>query len=203
MGARTRLPESAWAALHGRCGAKGQVFFGWRLHLVFSLDGIPLRFDLLPARCHDLTPIYQLLTDLPPAARVLGDKGYNSRLDEACLRDQFGVRLLPMRRRNMQPHRWADPFDLRQFSFLTSNHRVYTNEVNSLDWNPDGTSLASGNLDGTVRIWDTTTWQTIKLIQSPNAVYAVAWSPEATLQLLIPLLEILVVCAAKTTTTAT
>lgn len=100
---------------YGRCGAKSDHFFGWRLHLVFSLEGIPLRFELLPARCHDLTPIYQLLTDLPPGARVLGDKGYNSRLDEVCLRDHFGVHLLPMRRRNMQPHRWADAFDLRRF----------------------------------------------------------------------------------------
>lgn len=100
---------------YGRCGAKGIHFFGWRLHLLFSVEGIPLRFELLPARCHDLTPIYQLLTDLPAGARVLGDKGYNSRRDETCLRDHFGVHLIPMRRRNMQPHRWADDFDLRRF----------------------------------------------------------------------------------------
>lgn len=100
---------------YGKCGAKGENFFGWRLHLVFTPDGFPVAFDLLPARCHDLTPIYQLLTDLPNGARVLGDKGYNSKADQACLLAEWGIHLIARRRSNMHPLPWPDDFDLRRY----------------------------------------------------------------------------------------
>jgi len=36
----------------GYCAAKRETFFGWRLHLVITPDGIPASFDLLPASFH-------------------------------------------------------------------------------------------------------------------------------------------------------
>jgi len=36
----------------GYCAAKCEKFFGWRLHLVITPDGIPASFDLLPASFH-------------------------------------------------------------------------------------------------------------------------------------------------------
>lgn len=100
---------------YGKCGAKGENFFGWRLHLVFTPDGFPVAFDLLPARCHDLTPIYQLLSDLPSGARILGDKGYNSAADADALRTDGNLHLIARRRSNMQPLPWPDDFDLRHY----------------------------------------------------------------------------------------
>ncbi|OAX32532.1 hypothetical protein K503DRAFT_805154 [Rhizopogon vinicolor AM-OR11-026] len=35
----------------------------------------------------------------------------------------------------------------------------HTNTVETLDISPDGGILASGSGDGTVSLWDTTTWQ--------------------------------------------
>ncbi len=49
----------------GYCAAKKEKFFGWRLHLIVSPDGIPVSFDLLPASCHDLTPVHELMERLP------------------------------------------------------------------------------------------------------------------------------------------
>jgi hypothetical protein len=40
----------------GYCAAKKEKFFGWRLHLVCSREGLPAAVDLLPASYHDLTP---------------------------------------------------------------------------------------------------------------------------------------------------
>jgi hypothetical protein len=100
---------------YGKCGAKRENFFGWRLHLVFTPDGFPVSFELLPARCHDLTPIYQLLTDLPCGARVLGDKGYNAAADQACLLKEWSIHLIARPRSNMQPLPWPDDFDLRHY----------------------------------------------------------------------------------------
>jgi hypothetical protein len=100
---------------YGVCPATEQRFFGWRLHIVYSLDGIPVSFDLLPARYHDLTSIHELTFELPSQSRVLGDKGYNCLAEEATIQAATGVRLIPTRKKNMQPHDWADDYDLRHY----------------------------------------------------------------------------------------
>ena len=43
----------------GYCAAKKEKFFGWRLHVVCTDDGVPVAFDMLPASEHDLTPIHE------------------------------------------------------------------------------------------------------------------------------------------------
>jgi Transposase DDE domain len=98
----------------GYCAAKHEKFFGWRLHLVCTLDGIPVRYSLLPAACHDLTPIHELLWALPAGVWVLGDKAYNSHSDERRLQQETGVRLVPIRKANMRPNSWAERQALEQ-----------------------------------------------------------------------------------------
>lgn len=95
--------------------AKNERFFGWRLHLVYTLDGLPAAFELLPARYHDLTPIHELTGVLPNGACVYADKGYNCLAEEATILADTGVRLIPTRKKNMKPHTWADDYDLRQY----------------------------------------------------------------------------------------
>ena len=50
----------------GYCAAKKEKFFGWRLHLICTADGIPVASDLLPASelCCSvaLVPVYRLAT---------------------------------------------------------------------------------------------------------------------------------------------
>lgn len=99
----------------GYCAAKREKFFGWRLHLICTPDGIPVSFDLLPAAEHDLTPIHELTVNLPDGATVFGDKGYISADDALSILEATGVRLVSMRRKNMSPNSWADDFDLRLY----------------------------------------------------------------------------------------
>jgi len=109
----------------GYCAAKDEKFFGWRLHLVCTPDGIPVRFTMLPGSLHDLTPIHELADSLPPGARLFGDKAYNSAADEVSIQTEMGVRLVPLRRANMRPHAWfRDDLELREY-----RHRIET--VNS------------------------------------------------------------------------
>jgi hypothetical protein len=100
---------------YGRCPAKDERFFGWRLHLIYTLEGIPVAFELIPGRYHDLTAIHELTFVLPTGARVLADKGYNCWMEEASILADTGVRLIPSRKKNMRPHAWADDYDLRQY----------------------------------------------------------------------------------------
>jgi hypothetical protein len=99
----------------GYCAAKGEKFFGWRLPLICTPEGVPVCFDVLPAAEHDLTPIHELTFVLPPAATVFGDKGYVSDPDAQTILAETGVRLVAARRRNMTPLDWADAYDLRRY----------------------------------------------------------------------------------------
>lgn len=100
----------------GYCAAKKEKFFGWRLHLICTPNGIPVSFQLLPAAFHDLTPIHELAFVLPPDARLFGDKAYNSAADEATMLGETDVRLIPVRRANMQPHAWfLDEIELHDY----------------------------------------------------------------------------------------
>ena len=103
------------AAYCGYCAAKREQVFGWRLHLVCTLEGVPVAFDLLPASLHDLTPVHELTAGLPAGASVYADKAYNSAGDEATILADAGVRLVPQRRVNMRPNLWADKLAIRAF----------------------------------------------------------------------------------------
>lgn len=100
----------------GYCAAKKEKFFGWRLHLICTPAGVPVSFQLVPAACHDLTPIHELTVGLPAGARLFGDKAYNSAADEASILAETGVRLIPVRRANMAPHAWfVDELELHDY----------------------------------------------------------------------------------------
>lgn len=99
----------------GYCAAKDEKFFGWRLHLICTPEGLPVAFDLLPAARHDLTPIHELTVELPSGARVYADKGYIDLKGTASILRETGVQLIALRRKNMRPLDWADDYDLRQY----------------------------------------------------------------------------------------
>lgn len=99
----------------GYCAAKDEKFFGWRLHLVCTPDGLPAAFDLLPAAYHDLTPVHELTVALPSGARVFADKGYIDGKIAASILKATGVRLIARPRKNMRPLDWIDAYELDEF----------------------------------------------------------------------------------------
>ncbi len=99
-------------AFCGYCATKHEKFFGWRLHLICTAEGIPVSFDLLPASLHDLTPLHELAFCLPAQASLFGDKGFISADDANSLLDETRVRLVTPKRKNMAPNTWADDYDL-------------------------------------------------------------------------------------------
>ncbi len=57
-----------------------------------------------------------MTVSLPPGSRLFGDKGYNSSKDEDSILEETKVRLIPVRRKNMQPHEWfLDELELREY----------------------------------------------------------------------------------------
>jgi hypothetical protein len=91
----------AHGATFGRIASKKQVIFGYRLHLLITLGGVILDFELAPANAGDLQVGYELLaehTDL----EVLGDKGYISADKAAELWQCNRIRLRTLPRRNQK-----------------------------------------------------------------------------------------------------
>lgn len=108
----------------GYCAAHKTYYFGWKLHLLCTVDGVPVAFDVLPASHHDLCAVQHLIAELPAGAWVLADKGYNSATDEQMAWIHGRIRLIPIRRKNMSSNDKKDTQLLRQ-------HRRMIETVNS------------------------------------------------------------------------
>ncbi len=82
----------AYGATFGKVPSKKQTIFGYKLHLLITLGGLILDFELAPANVTDLEVGFELLsehTDL----EVLGDKGYISATKAAELWHHNHLRL--------------------------------------------------------------------------------------------------------------
>jgi len=93
----------AYQAAFGKVITKKQTIFGYRLHLLVTMSGLILDFELTPANCNDLEAGFELLsehTDL----EVLGDKGYISAEKAAELweKNRILLRTIPRANQKMQ-----------------------------------------------------------------------------------------------------
>jgi hypothetical protein len=91
----------AHGAAFGAVPSKKQTIFGYKLHLLVTLNGVILDFALAPANVPDLEAGAALLAahrDL----LALGDKGYLSAPVAAALRAEAGVTLFTVPRRNQR-----------------------------------------------------------------------------------------------------
>lgn len=79
------------------------------------------------------------------------------------------------------PDNLDQALDPVRFSLFTNLGvlRGHANAVWSVAWSPDGQRLASGSKDGTVRLWDTESWQEQASLQCEDLVCAVTWSPRS------------------------
>lgn len=91
----------AYGATYGKVSSKKVTIFGYKLHLLITLGGVILDFELAPANAGDLAVGAELLaqhTDLT----VYGDKGYISAEVAAELLRTNRLRLLTLPRSNQK-----------------------------------------------------------------------------------------------------
>ena len=61
----------------GAMTSKRRYFYGVRVQILATSDGIPLEFCILPGSCSDLQGLAELALDLPEMAELFVDAGYN------------------------------------------------------------------------------------------------------------------------------
>jgi hypothetical protein len=91
----------AYDAHFGKVPTKKQTIYGYKLHLLLTLNGLILDFELAPANATDLAVGFELLvehTDL----EVVGDKGYISADKAAELLCDHRIRLHTLLRANQK-----------------------------------------------------------------------------------------------------
>ena len=88
----------AYQAAYGKVPSKKETIFGYKLHLLITLNGVILDFELAPANATDLEIGFEILTEHTDLA-VLGDKAYISADKAAQLWQQNRIRLKTIPRR--------------------------------------------------------------------------------------------------------
>lgn len=88
-------------ASYGRNQTKRQLFFGYKLHVLATLEGLLVDWSLTPAHVTDLAAASELLTQHTDLI-VLGDKGYISAAVADDLWQQQHIRLLTLPKRNQR-----------------------------------------------------------------------------------------------------
>lgn len=94
----------AYEADFGKVPSKKETIFGYKLHLLITLGGVILDFELAPASVADGPVGFELLaehTDL----EVIGDKAYISKAkaEELWRQNRIRIRTLPKRNQKQQP----------------------------------------------------------------------------------------------------
>ena len=78
-----------------------------KLHGVCDSKGGPLRLHLREGQCSDFTGADVVLNDLPPAATVMGDQGY----DRDKIRKMLSQQGIPPRRCRKKPVHYSKRLD--------------------------------------------------------------------------------------------
>ena len=64
------------SAAYGYCAARRMKYFGYKLAMLTTLDGMPYAFELLPANADERAAADEILDSLPPNSYVWSDKGF-------------------------------------------------------------------------------------------------------------------------------
>lgn len=125
---RCRLARSE--LYRGRVESKRRYFYGVRVQLLITSDGIPLEFCILPGACSDLQGLAELALDLPDEAQLFVDAGYNFYEWEDYLQDCENLKLQVPRKKNSKRRR--EPWLEIHKSLIRKNIETTIGEISKL-----------------------------------------------------------------------
>lgn len=110
----TRRSQFAGTAGYGYCRSHSRWFWGFRLYLITSGDGMPIGWELAPANVGERVVAAEMLQRIPVAGNVvLADKGFAGHEFEALMADCGATFLRPDRKD--EPRRYGNLGQVRQW----------------------------------------------------------------------------------------
>lgn len=86
----------------GYCKAKKKFYYGFKLHMITTGNGLPVEFMITPASTADITAFKMMDIDLIPNSKIYGDKAYNDYNFEDLLYEICSIQLIPERKVNLR-----------------------------------------------------------------------------------------------------
>lgn len=84
----------------GRVASKRRYFYGVRVQVMVTVEGLPVEFSILPGACADIEGVAHLAFDLPVGAHVAADAAYTFYEWEDWLSQTDSIHLLVARKKN-------------------------------------------------------------------------------------------------------
>ena len=84
----------------GYIASKKRYFYGLRIHLVSTKDGIPVEWVFLPGAANDVRGLQTLPLNLPPGSQLYADKAFTDYLVEDNLAEVDKITLMAVRKQN-------------------------------------------------------------------------------------------------------
>jgi hypothetical protein len=91
--------EFAGSAAYGQCAARNLNYFGYKLVMLTTLDGLPVVYDLVPANT-DEREAAEVVLQRVKDCDIFGDKGFIGDEWQAAIRQQTGNRVWTTKRAN-------------------------------------------------------------------------------------------------------
>ncbi|MBE6082701.1 IS982 family transposase [Acidilutibacter cellobiosedens] len=88
-----------YGATYGNCPSKKEIYFGYKLHLLVTLDGFITDFELTSSNTDDRDSLWDILKNYA-SITVLGDKGYTHKNLVSTLKQEKNIDLIPLKRDN-------------------------------------------------------------------------------------------------------
>jgi len=85
---------------HGYCVAKREYFYGYRVHVVTTAEGVPVELACLPGHANDVRGLGVVPFALAAGSEVFMDAGYTDYQDEDAAWEEDGIRFAVARKKN-------------------------------------------------------------------------------------------------------
>jgi Transposase DDE domain len=97
---RNKKHSAFYNAQYGYCASKKLHYWGYKLVLLVTADGVPVSFELVPANTDERDAAEEVLPSANPNSIALGDKGFIDEERQAEWKNSYGVSVQTFKRKN-------------------------------------------------------------------------------------------------------
>lgn len=103
-------------ALRGYNASKKEYFYGIKVHMIVTGEGLPVEYFFSAGSMHDNLAMQSMAIDLPEGSHLYGDKAYGKEEFQALLAHYQGIRLKAEKKQNsLQRDTWAEKLENKYF----------------------------------------------------------------------------------------